>query len=755
MLASPARATSESSPYAWWIFLAGLVLFLIFQTGLVIEVNLSRVLPPEAKDAYRYIFNAVEMREGFNYNTPALKDLRLQSEAEPNDSADRKNLKWDQYHSLFFTHYPLHSAILLFISWISGVSLGIAYKITSILGSFFIAGAIAFFLLTITDRASTGLALGSLALTVFPIQGIHYVVPTNINMAVGLILFAVLLRTDGKSRWLLFALTFVLLFLHRMGIIYAGIAVLVTIFLRCKEDNIKQIVSILLPTLIIMFIYILITYIFPLPMFRLHRMATPPDTSYFKEVVFNAIALFKLIGGWFLNHGVVMWPQPLFDLFANNWISFIGLQILGLGLLVFPWLLKIDQAGIYQVFRWLVSLVGLIILLPILSGLVLIIILGAGWLHPPQEKKLSFYLAFIVFLFILFPATLHVMYIAEAGHPIIRADLINRLWVACAVVLAALFGRGLWWVGQEIANRSYDFLPQYLLNRERLKGVLQPRLMWAILVLFLLIGYAPHLAQAYSERANMKHFMLIRQNVRFDAEQMQWVFQHTTPQDIIVYDDDFIRHYYLCHGGLGRRAIYLPLLPLPQDFTFRPGDIKYEVGWNPYLAVQNYENARDIADPLSIPGGSVYTLTFDPDFQPAELQILPGTRPGGAGSAKLRIIRKSAQGGQKSEDVDFKGMGWQTFPLLPEPGGSLTLINLDHDKPLFIAGLQFGGQADHKFLWPWHGIREVSLQDKQIYITRHESVPVETKIKGITYGREVLQDTGSTVLWRLSAEKAK
>jgi hypothetical protein len=758
-LASYARASSDSSPspYSWWIFLAGLVLFLVFQTGLVLEVQLSRVLPPEAKDAYRYIYNAVQLREGFDYNTPALNDFRLQAQKEPGDSVDRQNLKWDLYYSLFFTHYPLHSAILLAISWLAEVSLGVAYKITAILGSFLIAGAIAFFLLTITDRVSAGLALASMALTMFPMQGIHYVVPTNISMAIGLILFTVVLRTGGKSKWLLFALSLIVLFMHRMGILYAGLGVSAALYLRYKEDSVKQIFFDLLPTLTIMGIYVFITYIFPLPMFRLGSMAKSADTSYLKEVVYNALDLFNQFGSWFLSHGVVMWPQPFSGLFANNLIAFLGVQIFGLCLLVAPWLVKKSPGENHTVnlIRWLFCLAGALIVLPIFSALILIVIVGAGWLYQPQEKRTSFHLAFVAYFFILFPSLLHVMYIAEPGHPIIRADLTNRLWVPFAVVLAAIFGRGLWWVFQEIRRGSYGFMPKSLQDQELLGKVLQPRYLWTVLVLFLVVGYAPHLVQAYQERANIKHFMLVRQNVKFNPEQIQWVFQHTSPQDIIVYDDDFIRHYYLCHGGLWRRALYLPLLPLPESFTFSPQDVKYEIGWNPYLSVQNYENVRDIADPLNIPGGSIYTLKFESDFAPHGLQILPGASPTGTGSARLRIIRKSASGVVKEEDVRLEGHNWQTFLLPPEKGGSLTLVNLEPSDPLFIAGLNFEAQPDHKFLWPWHGVVEVSLDDKCIHIKRTDFVPVETKIKGITYGRAVLQDTGSTVLWRLKAEKGE
>jgi hypothetical protein len=753
--ASCPRATSDSRTYAWWIFLAGLILFIVFQTGLVLSVQLARTLPPEADDAYCYIYNAIQLRQGFNYNSPALKDLRSQSQYLPGDSAHRRNLKWELYHSLFFTHYPCHSAILLAISGIAGVTLQTAYKITCVLGSLLIAGAFAFFLLTITDRASAGLALASMALTMFPMQGIHYVVPTNMNMAVGLILFTVVLRTGGRAKWWLFVLSFMVIFLHRMGIIYAGLGVLATVFLRYKEDSKKKIFFDLLPTLIILGVYVFITYIFPLPMFRLSPMAKPADTSYLKEVVYNALDLFKLFGTWFLSHGVFMYPQPFSGLFAENLVAFLGVQIFGLCLLVAPWVVKKSPGENHIIIRWLICLCGALIVLPIFSALILIVIVGAGMLYQPPEKRTSFYLALACYLFILFPSLLHVMYIAEPGHPIIRADLTNRLWVPFAVVLAAVFGRGLWWVFQEIRRGTYGFMPQSFKDRELAKKVLQPRYVWAVLVLFLLIGYAPHLAQAYAERADAKHFMLIRQNVTFEPEQIQWLYKHTSPRDIIVYDDDFLRHYYLSHGGLWRRAIYLPLLPLPKDFTFQPDDIKYEVGWNPYLAIQSYENVRDIAYPLNIPGDSTYTIKFAPDFQPAELQILPGVSPAGAGSTRLRIIRKSASGAEKTEDVDLKGTNWQTYPLIPEPGGSVALINLSPAQPLYIAGLNFGGQPDHKFLWPWHGVRAVTMEDKQIHITRTDKLPTLTKINGITYDREVLQDTGSTVLWKLSAAPAK
>jgi hypothetical protein len=730
------------------------------QTGLVLEVQWRRTLPPEAKDAYRYIFSAVELHEGFNFDTPALNDLRVQSQPQPGDSIDRLNLKWDNYHSLFFTHFLLHSSFLLALAGILGVPLGMAYKITCVLGSLLIAGAISYLLLTITDRTSAGLGLGSLALTLFPVQGIHYVVPTNICLGLGLFLIAVVLRTGGKSRWALFGLSAPCLFLHRAGIIYVGIGVLLSIILRYR-DNKKQIALDLLPTMAMVLVYMLVTYISPLKMFRLYPMATPADTNYFREVLGNFWVFLNLVGEWFVMHGVIMLPQslqdyllfkfsmPVQDMIRNNRVFlFLGSQIVGLGLFLLPWLVRRRPAPARQYLRWIISLCGAVIILPILSAAALILILRAGWLYPPPEKRTSFYLAFATFLLLMFPSLLHVMYIGEAGHPIVRADLTNRLWIPLAVVLAAVFGRGLWWVFKEIRQGSYEFLPWPRRRQGLALGILQPRYVWAIFLVFLVVGYVPRLAQAYEDREVIKYFMLVRQNVEFDPGQLQWLFDHSGPQDIIVYEDDFIRHYFLCHGGLQRRAIFSPLLPLPKDFRYNPGDIKYEVGWNPYLLIQHYENVRHVAYPLHIPGGSVYKLTLTADCQPDALQLLPGGQDG-RNSARVRIIRQAAGGPATTRDLTMAGPGWQTVPLSPAPGGSITLINLEPAKPLLLGGLRLGGQANQQFLWPWQGVVHVSLDDKRLGIQRAAFLPTASRINGAAYDLEVVQDRGSTVLWRL------
>jgi hypothetical protein len=489
------------------------------------------------------------------------------------------------------------------------------------------------------------------------------------------------------------------------------------------------------------------THIFPLPIFHLSPMAHPPDTNYFKEVFYNGLELFKLFGQWFLHHGVIMGPRQIQYMIASHWILFLGSQFLGLALFIAPWFVKKSIGQNSQIFRWILSISGALILLPSFSVIVILIFLRAGWLYPPQEKRKYLYYVFFLFLFLLILSLLHVMYIAEPGHPILRADLTNRLWVPFAVVLAGIFARGLWWVIQQIFTESYNFVPQNFQKHEFFERVMKPQYLWSVLVIFFVVGYMPGLVQAYDIRENIKYFMVVRQNIIFDHDQINYVLEKTGPQDFLIYDDNLIRHYFLSHGGLDRRAIYLPLLPLSDNFQISPETLKYEIGWNPFLAVQHYENVRDVHYPLIIPGGSTLKLSLDPQFQPEALHILPGSNQTIGPSAKLSVIRHSAEGETEHQDIHLSGQNWQSFPLQPLRGGSLLLVNLDPAKPLLVGGLNFSGQ--HSFLWPWQGVDKVTLIDVQRNLQRSALLPRQVKIKGITYKLELLQDSGSTVLWRL------
>jgi hypothetical protein len=341
------------------------------------------------------------------------------------------------------------------------------------------------------------------------------------------------------------------------------------------------------------------------------------------------------------------------------------------------------------------------------------------------------------------------MYIAESGHPMIRHDLTNRLWVPFGVVLAAIWGRGLYWIFHEIRRGSYDFLAPSHRYQTWITENIQPHYLWIGLISFVLIGYSPHIGQAYENREFIKNIMITRQNVIFDNDQVKLAFKNTESKDILIYEDDFIRHYFLSHGGLWRRALYSPLESLPDNFYINPEAKIFKIGWNPFLFVQNFKMVKAVNYPVIISGGSTFTLNLTPSFQPEYLRILPIQGKKEFGSCKIRIIRKSATGVAEEQDRQICGNNWQAIPLPPVKGGRIQIINLDPSSPLFIGGLNFHTPLNQGFLWPWEGVDQVTLFDNQLNIRRSATLPREEHLKGKTYELEVVQDSGSTVLWRL------
>ncbi len=205
----------------------GLSLFCYFQVGLVWEAHHRRALPPEPDDAYYYIFKTVQLRECFRQDCAALNDLRPQLTPSPGDSPSRAWKKWRLFHGFLVDYHPFYSLVLLLLSQVQGISLELAFWQLCLLGSLGLALTIAALLLTLTDVATAGVAMATLALTVFPGQGIHYIVPSNLTMGLGILMFVHLLRRDGRPGLLFYALNLGALGMHPTGLIYSGLGIMI------------------------------------------------------------------------------------------------------------------------------------------------------------------------------------------------------------------------------------------------------------------------------------------------------------------------------------------------------------------------------------------------------------------------------------------------------------------------------------------------------------------------------------------------
>lgn len=204
------------------IFCTGLVLWLVVQSALVGIPLWSRTLPPEVDDAYTYMIKSVQMESCFLQDCPSLEDLRPQLSMPSSDP----QIAWQRYRAYsgsFLVYHPLYSVILLGLKKL-GFSWEIAYKVIGSLGPLFFGLVFAYWLHTLWGIAPAGIALGLLAFQVFPGQGLHYVVPSNLALGVAVFVWARIIARCGDSPWSMVIGTVALVAMHPIGRIYAGMA---------------------------------------------------------------------------------------------------------------------------------------------------------------------------------------------------------------------------------------------------------------------------------------------------------------------------------------------------------------------------------------------------------------------------------------------------------------------------------------------------------------------------------------------------
>ncbi|MEJ2717474.1 MAG: hypothetical protein P8182_10095 [Deltaproteobacteria bacterium] len=100
-----------------------------------------------------------------------------------------------------------------------------AYKVLWNLAPLFFGVAFANFLVTLWGVGATGPALAILGFTVFPGNGLHYVVPSNLTMGMAIIVWARIISRRGDAPWALIIGTVAMCMMHPIGRLYAVIAV--------------------------------------------------------------------------------------------------------------------------------------------------------------------------------------------------------------------------------------------------------------------------------------------------------------------------------------------------------------------------------------------------------------------------------------------------------------------------------------------------------------------------------------------------
>jgi hypothetical protein len=215
------------------LFTIGVLLFTSIQLMMVVLPIRNRTAPVETDDAYTYIVKAAQMQGCFLQNCPALNDLRQQLTA-PSEKPNMTWIRYREYVRAFSIYHPLHSLILVGLH-AAGLPWEISYNIVEIVGSLFLSLAISYWLYRMFGSGPAGIALLLLAFTPFPNQGLHYVVPSNLALGIGVLTWGCLFQRDHNSRWIILGSTVILVLMHPIGRLYALLGVLLFALLNVRQ----------------------------------------------------------------------------------------------------------------------------------------------------------------------------------------------------------------------------------------------------------------------------------------------------------------------------------------------------------------------------------------------------------------------------------------------------------------------------------------------------------------------------------------
>ncbi len=214
------------------MFLLGIILYCGVHVGFVqIPVMMNRSVPVEPDDAYSYILKSSQMQSCFWQDCPTMEDLRHQL-SEPSSDWNVTLERERQYHRTINLYHPLFSMLLSGIHRL-GLSWESAYNSMIIGGTLFLIGAIAYWMYGLVGYGVSGLALILMAFTVFEGQGIHYIVPSNLALGIAMFTWGMLLQhVETRFAWALPGAILVMVTMHPIGKVYAGVTLVAYIFLR-------------------------------------------------------------------------------------------------------------------------------------------------------------------------------------------------------------------------------------------------------------------------------------------------------------------------------------------------------------------------------------------------------------------------------------------------------------------------------------------------------------------------------------------
>ena len=684
----PNRTAKTSASPTWQkaleslIFLVGLLLYLVLQTGLVAVPMQHRAVPVETDDAYTYILKAAELRECFTQDCPALNDLRLQLQ-EPTNDVKNAWIRYREYLRAFVVYHPLHSILLAGLN-AAGLTWDQAYNAIVLAGSLLIGFAIAAWLWSLWGRAPAGLALLLLSLSLFPGQGLHYVVPSNLALGIAILAWAVIIQKRSRAIGWVLALLVAMLAMHSTGRLYA----LVTLGLYYLLADLKK----------------------PFWPWRnwITRLSRRQWLLFGLGLLLVALAFLLPI----LVHRPDMQVRP--DPLPPNkmiWDSYRDQLFQALNILQ----------------DWLKSQVGWLI-----TGTLLVI----GLYSTPAERR-RVVLIFLVIIGLLLVTSLIFLL------PHYPAEAFMRIWIPFAILLTGLIAQAAWswmiavahWFAGMRSHKRQPFNnPQWILSPYGWNCALLVILGLVFSQLFIIRLQTGSLL--IRETAKI---MTWKQFIQPDTTQPALLLERGCAT--VLYHDEVPMHYYFSRGALQCGAVYLPAIkgtPLADEWIKQNPDLQYVVAWNPSVESSLITGGSTLA---LHPGDRLQVL--DTQSAPAQL-LLENTGP----SQILTVTPlKGDQPAKKYTfklELPEHSSNWYSLETAPGSTGWLVQMSETGERVL-VKGLRTDPGSE--LFWPWDSGITMNFISADTQISPRE-IKFETSALAPTPGQpmRILADGGDILL---------
>jgi len=665
------------------IFALGLVVYLSVQTTFVLLPILHRATLIEPDDAYSYIVKAVQIESCFLQDSPALNDLRPQIKLPTTDD----KAAWQRFrqYRLFHQYHPLHSVILWSLHK-AGLTWETGYNAIMVGGSILIGLGAALWLLSLWGAGPAGLALLLLAFNVFPDQGLHYVVPSNMTLGLALWTWTAILHKGALAPWAVLLGIILMVAMHPLGRFYGMVAVFLYLILA-DRSKIRRVWIVALVSLILIAIPTILPWIVTRPALAIIHDPVPQGWTRLQGTKTNVIEALRRVTIW------------------------AGLD------------------------RHKPMDTGLI-----LTDLAFLVIAGFFVVSPERRRKI------LPMGLLLFPLLFADFVFIHVNYP---TAIFTRLFIPFAILLTGAIGQVAWfslgtaltWLANALKGSSGD--PSHVGKTVLANGW---RVVIVILMFLILSRYTINSTIIKVQRMiETQSGMRYRWDFVFDLKQPALLVQKAREGDRVAYTDEATLGLYLTHGAFVTGSVYIPALrntPEEKTWIHENKNIRYLAVFNPIGALpissrnglalpkkEKIEVRTTAASPLS----SLLFRFVNPAGE-ATLAV-QGLTPSGVldeSTSFSLVIPSGFSGWMPCTKDERRTIGRFTLELRKGSG------------PFRVEGIRVGD--DLAFNWPWdQGVSLVYLPgaDRDPMFASFASNDLCPDLKRPI---RVLMDTGSTVL---------